>query len=76
MVDSLGVLLRRIGPSLKHFKDENVELADKAGIDHPAFEIREALSHKGGRHALGRNRGQAKLLELVHVRSSCRSPRL
>src|ERR1022692_1861131 len=31
MMDSLRVLLRRIGPGLEHFKDEEIVLVDEAG---------------------------------------------
>lgn len=39
IVDCPGVLLRRIGPTLPHFKNENVELADKARIAAAALRL-------------------------------------
>ena len=45
MVDGLRILLRRIGPGLEHFKDEEIVLVDETGIGHLAFEIGETLGH-------------------------------
>src|ERR1035438_10276004 len=45
MVDGFGILLRRIGPGLEHFKDEEIVLVDETGIGHLAFEIGETLGH-------------------------------
>jgi hypothetical protein len=38
MVDGVRILLRRIGPGLEHFKDEEIVLVDEAGTTGPDWE--------------------------------------
>jgi|ERR1017187_41388 nucleotide-binding universal stress UspA family protein len=67
MVDCLWILSCPIDPSLQDLQNEEIEPVDETSIDYLAFEIREAFSHEGRRHALGSHRRQSKSLEFVHV---------
>ena len=40
------MLLRRIGPSLDHLQNEEVEFVDELRIDYLAFEVGKALGHQ------------------------------
>ena len=67
MGDRLRIQLRRIGPGLEHFQDEETVLVDETGIYHLTFEIGEALCHQRRSHALRWRRSQPESPELLHV---------
>src|ERR1039457_5770502 len=67
MVNGLRILLRRIGPGLEHFENEQVVAVDQPPIGDSAFEIGETLRHEWRRHALGRERRQVDRGELIEI---------
>jgi hypothetical protein len=48
VVNCLGILLRGVDPSLKHFKYRKAVFGDKPGVDHFAFHIGKRSATSGG----------------------------
>ena len=67
IVDGLWILLRRIGPGLEDFKNEEIIFVHETGIGHLAFEIGETLGDQRRPHARGRRR---RAISASHPNSS------
>jgi hypothetical protein len=63
VVSYLGILLRGVDPSLKHFKYRKAVFADKPGVDRFAFHIGEAIGDQGRHYTLSWSLGQNSELD-------------
>ena len=66
-MDGLGIFLRRIEPRFDDLENEEAVFLHKLRIPQAAFEVGEALSHKGRGHPFGRDRRQPERGKLVDI---------
>ena len=66
-MDGLDVFMRRLGPRLQHFQDEQIVLVHETGIDDLAFEIGKTLRNQRRRDAFRRKRCQPESSKLLHI---------
>jgi len=67
VMDRLRMGLLRVRPGFHHLHHEQIVFVDQPGIDDPAFQVGEALSHQWRCHKPGRHRRQPDGRELVHI---------